>query len=65
MKRPPDPERIAAAIVDAHIKAIAIALQALRPQVTAIVERAISEARDGEDTWRRLGDVIKEHVFNK
>jgi hypothetical protein len=60
MKRPPDPERIAAAIVDAHIKAITIALQTLQPHLVTVIERAMADAQGGEDTWRRLGDVTKD-----
>jgi hypothetical protein len=60
----PDPEHIAAAIVDAHIKAITIALQTLEPHLVTVIERAISDAKGG-DTWRQLGDVMKEGVFNK
>jgi hypothetical protein len=65
MSQPPDPERIAAAIADAHIKAITVALQTLQPHLVTVIQRAISEARGGEDTWRQHGDVIKEDVFNK
>jgi hypothetical protein len=59
-------ERISAAIVDAHIKAITVALQTLEPHLVAVIRRAMTDAQGGEDTWHRLGNVIKEEdVFNK
>jgi hypothetical protein len=59
-----DPERVAAAIIDAHIKAITVALQMLEPHLVTVIERAISGAKDGDDTWRPLGDVVKD-IVNK
>jgi hypothetical protein len=57
-------EHVAKCIVDAHVKAVTITLQTLQPHLVTVIERAMAEARDGEGTWRRLGDVIKEDVFN-
>jgi hypothetical protein len=58
-RRPPDPERIAAAIVEAHVKAFDVALQSMRPHLVAIIKRAISEAqRDGDDTRHPPGSVV-------
>jgi hypothetical protein len=59
MSRPPDPERIAAAIVDAHVRAITVALEALRPQVVAIVRRVIADSKDSKDT------CVVENLFDK
>jgi hypothetical protein len=65
MRGPPDPERIADAIVAAHVKAMTVAIQTLRPHLVTIIERAIADAKDGQDSWRQIGDVVKEDLFSK
>jgi hypothetical protein len=59
MNRPPNAEHIANTIVDAHVRAITVALEALRPQVVAIVRRAIADAKDSKDT------CVVENLFDK